>query len=215
MKSIIKSILENPQLSAHIEEGNFYLIYQILKVRDTGIFTQQCLQAGVNPLEYMDSIPSYYLGDCFSDSSLVIIPKNIKVIEGEALFYTLLSELTYEGTTQEFEDISKQPLWAPTTLREVHCVDGDWKSPNLCENNVTNHLHINTAMQVQTGTSFPDINQTSQGTVFYNTATQEVYVAMGSTWIQVTSISVDQNTQYVSAGNKMLAVSSPTMDIYC
>ena len=215
MKSIIKSILENPQLSAHIEEGNFYLIYQILKVRDTGIFTQQCLQAGVNPLEYMDSIPPYYLGDCFSDSSLVIIPKNIKAIESEALFYTLLSELTYEGTIQEFEDISKQPLWAPTTLREVHCVDGDWKFPNSYEDNVTNHLRINTAVQVKTGTSFPDINQTPQGTVFYNAATQEVYVAMGSTWIQVTSVSVDQNTQYVSAGNKMLAVSSPTMDIYC
>lgn len=215
MKSIIKSILEDPQLSAYIEEENFYPIYQTLKVRDAGIFTQQCLQAGVNPLEYMDSIPPHYLCDHFSDSSLVVIPKNIKAIEGEAFFYTFLSELTYEGTIQEFEDISKQPLWAPATLREVHCVDGDWKSPNLRENNVTNHLHVNTAMQIQTGTSFPDINQTSQGTVFYNTATQEVYVAMGSTWTQVTSVSVDQNTQYVSAGNKMLAVSSPTMDIYC
>lgn len=215
MKSIIKSILEDPQLSAYIEEGNFYPIYQTLKVRDTGIFTQQCLQAGVNPLEYMDRIPPYYLCNSFSDSSLVIIPKNIKTIEGEALFYTLLSELAYEGTVQEFEDISKQPLWAPTTLREVHCADGDWKSPNSYEDNVTNHLRINTAVQIKTGTSFPDINQTPQGTVFYNAATQEVYVAMGSTWTQVTSVSIDQNVQYVSAGNRPLAVSSPTVDIYC
>ena len=213
-KYLTSNLLKNPKIIDLLEKRDFESLYLQLARYDRSKFTEECLQAGVNPLEYMDRIPPYYLCNSFSDSSLVIIPKNIKTIEGEALFYTLLSELAYEGTVQEFEDISKQPLWAPTTLREVHCADGDWKSPNSYEDNVTNHLRINTAVQIKTGTSFPDINQTPQGTVFYNAATQEVYVAMGSTWTRVTSVSIDQNVQYVSAGNRPLAVSSPTVDIY-
>lgn len=209
-KSLINIILENAELAAYIEKGDFYPVYQALGNKEAGVFTEQCLQAGINPLEYMEKIPSYYIGYS-SDSSSIIISRKIRVIESRALFYTSLTEFSYEGTIQEFENIEKEPFWISPAVNYIHCIDGDYKSP-CYHNSIAQSL--NTTLQMQTGTTLPDINLTAEGTVFYNVATQEVYVALKSTWIRVNDVSVNQNPQYVSAGNKVIAISSPTIEVH-
>lgn len=79
------------QIRPLINKKKFYQVYNLLNKVDassdmynclTSEFTQLMLDLGINPLDYMDRIPPYYLMD--REVSVFNVPKHIKVIGREA-----------------------------------------------------------------------------------------------------------------------------------
>ena len=72
-----------------IDENNFEELYRlgpnvIGRCRDMGHVTEYLLKAGINPLEYLFSLPEFYLADTFIEN--FIVPQKITEI-GEFAFF--------------------------------------------------------------------------------------------------------------------------------
>lgn len=75
-----------------IEDNNWYNLYHNyipyeLSSNETGMFTYSMISCDINPLEYMDIVPSNYLYGYAGSTSLNIdIPNNIKQIRDKAFY---------------------------------------------------------------------------------------------------------------------------------
>lgn len=77
-----------------LKDGDFIGLYDKAHIRhiSIGVLTQYLLEAGINPLEYMDSIPEDYLAS--SSIKTVQIPSCIKSIGSSAFAYSSLTSIT-------------------------------------------------------------------------------------------------------------------------
>lgn len=113
-----------------------------------GQMTQMFLEADVNPLWYLEGVPSYFLYRASIDSfdipagakyvgaaafwgceslGSVYIPSSVTEI-GDRAFEscTALKSIVYQGTKEEWSKIHLGYAWCYRALTEVvHCTDGD------------------------------------------------------------------------------------------
>lgn len=134
-----------------IDSNNFTSFYNSLLEGDRGSVTSLLLEANINPLPYMDTVPESYLlnqediksvnilgniksiGDyafsgCDSLTS-INIPNSVKSI-GKDAFYKcgLLKTINYNGSKEQWNLINKGPKWKyNSSLKIIHCTDGDIK----------------------------------------------------------------------------------------
>lgn len=176
-KYLISNLLKNPKIIDLLEKRDFESLYLQLARYDRSKFTEECLLAGVDPLDYMTLVPSYYLEGKLDDLSTLTLPSHIKLIDAGALQFAELSDIYYEGTIEEFEKVVKQPYWKPLGITEIHCIDGEW-----------NEKALNTTIKVITSIGpLPPTNSTSVGTVLIDTSSNQLYVNAGSTWMAIDS----------------------------
>lgn len=176
---LISDILNNQELAELLEQEKFQDLYNKLTLRNRPIFTEYCLGAGIDPLDYLTEIPSYYLIDTSLKS--LTLPTTIQKIDAEALLYAPLRDLYFQGTVEEFDKIHKQPSWLPSGVETVHCTDGDWNKSSFLKDTLT----INSEMKIATGTgpTLPDPSKSYVGEIYCRTDTAEIYVYTGSQWI--------------------------------
>ena len=124
MDIVVKAFIE--ENIEDIQEGNWTDVYHTafmhLDLTQQGQLTMSLLSAGINPLETIDYIPSYYLSDCqtidtfdipshitcleegcFAYSSIksIVIPPSVTVIGNYAFYESSLLEITIpEETTK-------------------------------------------------------------------------------------------------------------------
>lgn len=113
-----------------------------------GLFTEEIIDCGVNPLEYMSTVPEYFLYMSRVDKT-PNIPQDIKKICSRAFAYcehiesvnipisvveiglnaflncTNLKDIYYDGTLEQFRNIKLDEHWISGTKLEViiHCKD--------------------------------------------------------------------------------------------
>lgn len=143
------AIEENKAL---IEAEDWKTLYRILGKKQSlstiGELSQILLDAGVDPLEGSKEIPQYFFATlpitsyripdgieiigkgAFSlceNLREVILPRTIKIIQREAFLQARkLRTIIFQGTTNEWEDIIKGPLWwARTGNVVVKCLGGE------------------------------------------------------------------------------------------
>lgn len=128
--------------SDFIDENDFKSFYEALfKDLDAnntenfenivGQITAVFYMAGLNPLNYMNFIPQFYL-DGQSDeiiqdgkSILITVPKHIHLIKAYAFGDMDYAEIEYEGTKSEFLKIKKEQNWDDGTRLRIFCNDGE------------------------------------------------------------------------------------------
>ena len=176
-KYLTSNLLKNPKIIDLLEKRDFESLYLQLARYDRSKFTEECLLAGVDPLDYMTLVPSYYLEGKLDDLSTLTLPSHIKLIDAGALQFAELSDIYYEGTIEEFERVVKQPYWMPLGVSSVSCTDGEWHEKVL-----------NTTINVITNIGpLPPTSSTSVGTVLIDASSNQLYVNAGSTWMVIDS----------------------------
>jgi hypothetical protein len=148
MDSDLKHFIENN--IDLIEDNEWSKVYlNALSRIPVGILTEALLKARINPLNYLDYIPEWYLAhsdieefeipdgvDSIGEGAFygckklkkLIIPSTIKDIEGRIItFCNNLTNIVFKGTKEEFYNIEKDMFWLedfrnPLT---IHCTDGD------------------------------------------------------------------------------------------
>lgn len=120
----VKYIKDNINL---IDSNNFEELYDstVIPAWIVGEVTALLLEAGIDPLLYIDNIPRYYLDE--SDITSFVIPKHIKSIGGSAFYdCTSLKAINYSGTIDQWKKIDKSPYWSDSApIKTIHCIDGD------------------------------------------------------------------------------------------
>lgn len=134
-----------------IEDNRFEELYNLYEL-DTpvGELTHVFNEAGIDPLKYVQKIPSFYfeckgklreidtvkipsniisIGEnAFTSCCIIsnlIIPVTVKTIETNAFFRAPILNYKYEGTIDEFDRISRS-YRALKNSTVIHCVDGDY-----------------------------------------------------------------------------------------
>ena len=148
-------------IKAHVDEineNNFTKVYEDLvddldseeEEREIGKFTDMLIDAGINPLMYMKTIPQYYMSG--SSQTSIEIPEHIQSIDFDAfdsckglksitipdsvtsidvqafLGCDRLRNITFNGTIAQWKAIDQIWCW-PDDMEYciIHCTDGDLK----------------------------------------------------------------------------------------
>lgn len=115
---IIKDFLKRKDVVQDLEDKNINNLYNKLRAFnggdgfETGLLTYLLKEIGIDPLDYLDYIPSNYLA-LLNDKDLYV-PKNIKSINPYALFGSEITTIHYKGTEEEWEEIKKGFRWDDT-----------------------------------------------------------------------------------------------------
>lgn len=191
---ILTKVLEDPKLAEMLRNEDFYSIYSHLIFSERGQFTQECVRAGVNPLDYMDTIPAYYISS--PDCDTFTIPSHISRIDAYALSYLPFRKICYQGTVEEFNGVDKQPHWLPASIFEVACNDGVWylipknATCGATNSGTTTISGIAPKITVKTG-GFPvEVANPEPGELFYNPDAGACLVYTGSHWIALSDVSI-------------------------
>lgn len=91
-----------------------------------GQFTEIIYQAGIDPLNYMENVPRYFLIQS-SIKGKFTITNHITSI-GDSAFQNCigLKRITYQGTKEQWNAVSKASHWDSNTgSYTVYCIDGD------------------------------------------------------------------------------------------
>lgn len=141
---IIKQFIElQKKLIEQEQWDEFYLQARqfVLSGAEIGQMTGYLLDAGINPLEHLDSIPPHYLEgspiksfeipkgvktirekafqNC-EELTQIYIPKSVESIETFAFSgCSALNQIFYEGTFQEWTKVFKYQLWDQYTPRMI------------------------------------------------------------------------------------------------
>ena len=150
----LQFISENRQL---IDENKWDEIYTLLYMEHYPLtickFTNIMLNSGINPLNYLDYIPRYYLGgdqeltsfivpegiikikesafDTCRKLKKLILPNSLTTIESSAFYYcNNLKEILYNGTIKEWQSkirLSPTDSFFDCGTDTVICIDGKTK----------------------------------------------------------------------------------------
>ncbi len=119
----IKFIEDNIEL---IENNDFSILYSKLKSQPPAyisIITEKLYEAGIDPLQYLDHIPLYYL--LYTKRDSFVIPNHINSISQSAFLGSQLKSIIIpEGVTfigsQSFQDCSElKSLSLPSSLKSI------------------------------------------------------------------------------------------------
>lgn len=122
-------------IKAHVDEineNNFTKVYEDLvddldselEEREIGKFTDMLIDAGINPLMYMKTIPQYYMSG--SSQTSIEIPEHIQSIDFDAFVGCKGLTITFNGTKAQWDTITKESNWKYTSSKfTIHCTDGD------------------------------------------------------------------------------------------
>lgn len=184
----VVNFVKQPDIKSAFETSDFDYVYDMANSRSeffANLVTLFCLEANLNPLEYMDNVPANYCNlnvhfSYFTDPYVkylenLVIPDNIKAIHknafydcskiktltisegvetiGDSAFYgcvrlkelylpstlkrignyafylvpTTLLVIEYNGTVEQFKQISKAPFWWDGFNNiTVSCTDGEY-----------------------------------------------------------------------------------------
>lgn len=122
-------------IKAHVNEinnNNFAKVYEdtndsLTPCLLTSKLTELFLDAGLEPLEYMQAVPANYLA--YSKLTSITIPENITSIGVQAfLGCDRLRNITFNGTIAQWKAIDQIWCW-PDDMEYciIHCTDGDLK----------------------------------------------------------------------------------------
>ena len=138
-----------------IDSNNFTEFYDNLFKGSRADVTSLLLEADINPLLYMDTVPRSYLlnqediksiaisgniksigDDAFANcTSLtnIIIPNSVTSIGGGAFEdCRSLETINYKGSKEQWNLINKGPKWKyNSSIKTIHCTDGDIKIMKL------------------------------------------------------------------------------------
>ena len=97
LSNSLKQILNDNRIITSINKYDFRLVYLYIKsmttdAKDIRDFTELCLESGINPLDYMDYVPEYFL--CYSNINSFDIPNNIASIGENAFQSCKLNSIT-------------------------------------------------------------------------------------------------------------------------
>ena len=226
---MLSDLIQKPKLKELIEKEDFQSLYREVDHNtsdfDTlSIMTEEWLDLGVNPLDYMTALPSRYLMGQVKYKS-VLIPKNIVSIKYRALSETQgLEEIYYQGTIEEFENIKKDFLWMPPRLFGVQCSDGVWLSATDVSVSRTGTASSGAATTTISGTSYyigsgkslPDPKDFSNGDIFLKqvpAGTSELWILLNDQWqvLSTPSLSVDTNVTTSAQGSELHYAPPPTI----
>lgn len=227
---MLSDVIQKPKLKEMIEEEDFQSLYRevdhnTLSFDTLSIMTEEWLDLGVNPLDYMTALPSRYLMGQVKYKSMSI-PKNIVEIKYRALSETQgLEEICYQGTVEEFENIKKDPPWMPPRLFGVQCSDGVWLSVKDVSISRTGTVSLGAATTTISGTgcyigsgkSLPDPGDSSNGDIFLKqvpTGISEFWVFFNDQWQMLSnpSISTTEPTIVSAWGSKLCYIpGAPTI----
>lgn len=146
--NIQEFIENNIQLIDNNEYQKLYTLIHDASVyaADISKLTHILLESGINPLEYMSTMPTYYSAYLSIDSvdipsnivyieesafeycdklTSVVLPQSVKTID-EFVFYSCskLTRVTYLGTMEQFQEIDIARRWADDTITQIECTDG-------------------------------------------------------------------------------------------
>lgn len=172
-------------------------------------FTEECLEAGINPLDYMDTVPSHYITKEGSVKGRFIIPSHIHSIESQALLFVPIQGIQFQGTIEEFNRIDKQVQWLPSFVTEVLCTDGVWYalpkgvSVESCSAVSGSWKISGQCPQVTVGdySNLQEIVGSSVGDIFCDKDAKQFYCFTGSHWIPIRDISLTQSSTKVQASD--------------
>ena len=200
MTAITTKILKDPKLAQCIENEDFYPVYQQLVMLERAMFTKDCLEAGINPLDYMDVLPSYYCSGEGSVKGSFLISSHIRRIETQALLFAPIQTIQFQGTIADFNRINKQSQWMPSYLTEVLCSDGVWyavpKNVNVRKSLDQGIQEISCQCSHTTIGNYPDlweIKDGEAGDLFYAKDVEQCYCFTGSHWILISNVSFTQH----------------------
>ena len=209
MTAITTKILKDPKLAQCIENEDFYPVYQQLVMLERAVFTKECLEAGINPLDYMDVLPSYYCSGEGSVKGSFLILSHIRKIETQALLFAPIQTIQFQGTVADFNRINKQPQWMPSYLTEVLCSDGVWYalpkgvSVEGCPVASGSWKISGQCPQVTVGdySNLQEIVGSSAGDIFCDKDAKQFYCFTGSHWIPIWNVSLTQSPTKVQASD--------------
>lgn len=127
----LKEFLKDPELQELINDGKFDEIYNKLNSFKSepkkliGEFTSLLLQVNINPLNYMNEVPSNYLY-ANKEISTVIIPYRIKSIGSDAFKYcTALTKITIPNSVEfigesAFSGSSITDITLPNKIKSIY-----------------------------------------------------------------------------------------------
>ena len=159
ISSELRQFLEAPIVQEFINNNNweevYYSVLHNLTTKRISDFTLLLLEAGINPLKYLNFVPEYYLYDanivdfnipeniegieswafaCCSKLKSINLPNNIKEISFGVFFdCPLLKDIYYNGTKEEWKRIEINNSSGLQKLEEsltIHCNDGDIEYEN-------------------------------------------------------------------------------------
>lgn len=224
---MLSDLIQKSKLKELIEKEDFQSLYQevdhnTLDFDTLSIMTEEWLDLGINPLDYMTALPSRYLMGQVKYKS-VLIPKNIVSIKYRALSETQgLEEIYYQGTIEEFENIKKDPPWMPPRLVGVQCSDGVWlgvKNVSIsCTGTASSGATAvsGTSCYIGSGKSLPDPKDFSNGDIFLKqvpAGTSELWILLNDQWqvLSTPSLSVDTNVTISAQGSELHYAPPPTI----
>jgi hypothetical protein len=135
-----------------IENNRFEELYDSYELNTpVGELTHVFNQSGIDPLNYVQTIPSFYFeckgnlreidtvkipsniisigAQAFTSCCIIanlIIPVTVKTIGADAFFRAPILNFEYEGTIDEFNRISLSYGGAFKDGTVIHCIDGDY-----------------------------------------------------------------------------------------
>ena len=127
-KSKIKDFISDPNIQLLLNTNKVEELYNRYNTINRGnsyneLLTAVLLLADIDILRYTTEIPTFAFHKL--PINKITIPKNIKFISSQAFEGAKVRRLYYEGTYDEFRDISKERFWrSDSQLREIVCSDG-------------------------------------------------------------------------------------------
>lgn len=105
-----------------VKESNFEKLYKEFDniadyYSDTHYLTDIFIEAGIDPLEYMDAVPAAYLYKTDLDLKEINVPDNIKYIDKQAFEDTKLRKVTIPKTVIK---IAQSAFYGNPFLTEIH-----------------------------------------------------------------------------------------------
>ena len=122
-KEILTKILDNTEEMIDSNRFDAFYRYVYSALQDftaVGEVTEFVLSAGIDPLEYMNSVPIAYLANT-EDIENIEIPSNIKVIKRSAFADSALREITFAGPIEQIVD---NAFYHCESLKSVKLPDG-------------------------------------------------------------------------------------------
>ena len=127
--------------------GDLYRNANFLSDDSIGKLTQIFLSVGIDPLEYLECVPRFYLEYTFSSvvripEGITIIghhslafckirtlflPKSLKEISGNAFDGSLIERIIYLGTMNDWSKVQLNGGWKNSLKVNIKCSDGEIK----------------------------------------------------------------------------------------
>ena len=145
----LMNFLSEPDVQQALQKSNFDAIYRRIHTEFAGEFTQLINSLNIDPLDYLNYIPEYFLAHTTTIKSITIpshinkigsyafeecirltsitIPDSVTSI-GSGAFYECseLNDIKYTGTKEQWDNIKLGKLWnRKSAIKTIHCIDGD------------------------------------------------------------------------------------------